>query len=754
MANLTAPLRKALQTRSAEELARIQQHWATEDETLSSDDQELLDMISARFAWEALSPDARELLHQIIQFQVMDGIPRADLQKLAGLTEAAFVAALSQLEQNLMLIETRPDAKVRQRLEARGQQSNHVLAVPKDFHVPFKTIHKEIYDVYGDRSKMPLIDLLNTLDPEQLQTLYALDSLHSRSSGLGYYTTASNTNYLLKSLAGKLVQAEFVASLWENLDATEQQICRWLCRADGNAQVTEVQQALQLSRVSMAQHMRKLENYALAFDTFSGQEYRLFIGRGIFKVLRTFIGELDQMQEKLKHISSMPVELEQAPPIVHEAQSLLLYDLAIVINAVYQMVIEPTQAGYVPKRLANKIFPLLHGSRPVYYEESDYYLDMLFSIAKSLELIHLQQNNGQKSRYMPGPKLGEWTRMAAFEQARWLLDLWERAANRSWSDIAGVNFRPSSYGFYLDSHAAREGLLGYLADYCQPGRWYDLAIFLQGVKTRNPLLLRENSRSQAYFGGRNRKDVLANWEHIDAEIITGMLASSLSELGLVTSGYRSESPTNDGSTETHNPDAFQFTELAAQVMWDTNTAKQEASLNARTLIVQPNFELMLLQPDYPTLYKLLPFTKVEQIEMVSRLTLTQESVRRGVEAGFGVEQIIRTLQAYSQKELPQNVLYTLQDWGRLYKDATISQIILLEVSSEAIADEICTSSKLRSLEMRRLGPCAIMVGGQVSLQVLRTTLEKEGVILHIQGDILNAREFASATATSGYGRRR
>jgi len=204
-----------------------------------------------------------------------------------------------------------------------------------------------------------------------------------------------------------------------------------------------------------------------------------------------------------------------------------------------------------------------------------------------------------------------------------------------------------------------------------------------------------------------------------------------------------------------NPDAFLFTELAAQAMWDKNTARLEGSENgrARTLIVQPNFELLLLQPDYPTLYQLLPFVKVEQIEMVSRLTLTQESVRRGVEAGFGVEHVLKTLRACSQKELPQNVLYTLQDWGRLYKDATISQTILIEVSSETVADEICASSKLRSLELRRLGPRAIAVGGQVSLQVLRTTLEKDGIILHIQGDILNAREFASAV-TAGYGKRR
>ena len=462
------------------------------------------------------------------------------------------------------------------------------------------------------------------------------------------------------------------------------------------------------------------------------------------------------MKEQAKKISSASIELEGEPAIVHEAQGQLLYDLAIVINAVYQMVIEPTQAGSVPKRLANKIFPLLHGSRPTYYEETDYYLDMVFSLANSLDLIRLQERLGQKDRYMPGPRLGEWTRMEAFEQTRRLLELWQKALDRSWSDIAGVNYRPDNYGFgySIESLSARQGLLEYLTEHCQPGKWYALAPLLQTIQTLQPLLLREHSRYTIYTNARNRKEVLSNWEHNDGEIITGMLSSSLHELGLVTLGYQSEVAEGD-ITESKNPDAFQFTPLAAQALWKTDaSAEQEVSAERpRTLIVQPNFELLLLQPDYPTLYKLLPFVKVNQVELVSRLTLTQESVRRGVEAGFGVEQTLHTLQACSQKELPQNVLYTLQDWGRLYKDATVSQVILLEVGSEAIADEICASPKLRSLELRRLGPAAIALGGQVSLQVLRTTLEKEGIILHIQGDILNAREFTSAS-TSGYGRRR
>jgi hypothetical protein len=462
------------------------------------------------------------------------------------------------------------------------------------------------------------------------------------------------------------------------------------------------------------------------------------------------------MVEKSKKTPEI-VETTEPPAIVHEARGELLDDLAIVIGASYQMVIEPTQAGRVPKRLANKIFPLLHGSRPAYYEDTDNYLDIVCAIARSLSLLELQENIGQKARYVPGPRLADWAKLRPFEQVGLLLQLWQNPANSFWSDVAGVHYRSSSYGFgfgsYMDMHAARQGLLEYVVQHCQPGQWYSLEAFLQAAKARNPLLLREHSRYASYSGVRNRKEVTANWDANDGEVIAGMFASSLHELGLVTIGF-SSLPSNE-EEEPGNPSAFLFTELAAATLWQKSASAGigEAPGNGRSLIVQPNFELLLLAPDYSTLYQLLPFARVEQVEMVSRLTLTSESVRRGVEAGWNVERVLQVLQEHSQKDLPQNVLYTLQDWSRLYKDATISQILLLEVGSEAVADEICSSAKLRTLELRRLGPCAIAVGGQVSLQVLRTTLEKEGLILHIQGDILTVRDIASSTSTY-YGRRR
>jgi hypothetical protein len=65
---------------------------------------------------------------------------------------------------------------------------------------------------------------------------------------------------------------------------------------------------------------------------------------------------------------------------------------------------------------------------------------------------------------------------------------------------------------------------------------------------------------------------------------------------------------------------------------------------------------------------------------------------------------------------------------------------LLEVATEAQANEICASPRLQELGLRRLGPCVMAVGGNVTLQKLRSMLDKEGIVVHIIGDIITRRE--------------
>ena len=471
---------------------------------------------------------------RVITRELTGGVLRKELQTLSGLANAEFVAALAQLEQSCMLIETRPDARTRQRLEKAGQKTNLVLAIPKDFSDIFAIIHREIYGSGGDRSKMQLIELLGTLDAEKRQLIDMFSTSPGTSVSFYSHTTSP------ASLAGKLVQANIINTLWERLDPNEQKICRRLCQADGKEEVSQVQRTLHLSRSQMAHYANQLENYGLAFTTFSGQEFILFIGCGTFKVLRKLIGELDEHERQVRNlVTTASVEWKKDLPIIHEAPGTLLFDIPIVVNAVYQTVVEPTQAGKVPKRVANKIFPLLHGSRPTYYEESDNYLDMVFSIAKTLGLIRERESLGQKNRYIPDANIDTWTQLEVHEQASRLLETWKKALDHSWSDIAGVNYHLDSYsyGYYMEASASRKGLLKYLAEHCEPGKWYALAPFLETIKTLQPQILRENSRYSAYGSTFRHKDVLSNWDHIDAEIITGMLSSTLHELGLTTLGF-------------------------------------------------------------------------------------------------------------------------------------------------------------------------------------------------------------------------
>ena len=450
----------------------------------------------------------------------------------------------------------------------------------------------------------------------------------------------------------------------------------------------------------------------------------------------------EKAKEKEKQIGPL-IALEEAPDVIKEAQGAALFDIAIVVSATYQQIIEPIQSGRVPKRVANKIVPLLHATRPDYYGDDDIYLDMVFRTAQRMGLLTILEQVGQKARFAPGGELAVWTSLSLPEQIRRLLSSWHDKST-VWNDAAGVNYVEDTYSYYLDLRNGRRVLLEHLVKACQPEVWYSVQELLQSIKESDLLLLHTSSYYSPYNSVQGRKVAFDAWDSSDGEILIGMLDSSLNEFGVVSTGYRL--PAGDKS----NPYAFKLTQAGYLALQQASKQEELAAAAGHNLIVQPNFEMLLLQPDYATLYQLLPFVKVEQIDMVSRLTLTQESVRRGVEAGWAVERILEILRQNSQKELPQNVLYTLQDWSRLYKNATISQTILLEVVSETVADEICASPKLRTLELRRLGPRAIAVGSQVSMQVLRTTLEKEGVIMHIQGDILTTRDYAS----TAYGKQR
>ncbi len=89
------------------------------------------------------------------------------------------------------------------------------------------------------------------------------------------------------------------------------------------------------------------------------------------------------------------------------------------------------------------------------------------------------------------------------------------------------------------------------------------------------------------------------------------------------------------------------------------------------------------------LYRVLPFVEGQHIERVSRVRLTQAALHDGIGHEWSIEKIMATLTELSQKELPQNVTYEMAAWASKHRAAQLSQVVLIEVSSESVAEAVC-----------------------------------------------------------------
>jgi Helicase conserved C-terminal domain len=708
--------------------------------------QAMQDPIAARFAWEHLSADERTVLHSALQVSSSNGILPNVLQTLTRLPEQSFAAALTTLKSHLLLLENpvKVKSKVVTSSKSAGAQPKTtvtqetvMLAVPPEINGSLHAIGREIFETQYNRAEMKLENLLATLNQSTLYTIgghygIVLNDYYSRS------TPSSR-------LAGNLVQPDLIAYAFEQLDPTTRKLCTWLCDQGGKVSLQAVRDYTGFDDPTLATIIRKFEQYALAFDTFAGPERVLFVPRELLKGLKKAVTQADTLPV-------LPptglVALDAPPEVIRAGDTLLVYDMAVIIGAMYQQDIEPTKSSTVPKRIVTKIQPLLHvHPRINAYDLENFTVDMLYSLARVLGLVQLSSEATPdiKQHYEPGPQLEQWSRLSVFEQNQRLLEHW--LTSRYWADLPGANYN-ANYSYYLDYITPRNALLGYLNE-CTPGRWYTVASLMNTIKAQDPYLARPRQAGSSVVNYRLAKDIMANWDRCDGQYILGILASSLHELGIVALGYEQAQPSD--AQKPVNPDAFMLTDLGAAILKKPGS-KPPVYESGRTLVVQPNFELLLLQPDSPTLYNLLPFAQVNQVGMVSRLTLTRNSVLRGMAAGKKMEQVIQFLEQQSQKELPQNVVYTLRDWTKAYKEATIAQVVLIEVENEALASEICQSSKFKKFNLRRLGPTAIAASGDTTLQDLRRVLDKDGYVVRISGD--TAAQAGSKRYPLTYGRPR
>lgn len=412
------------------------------------------------------------------------------------------------------------------------------------------------------------------------------------------------------------------------------------------------------------------------------------------------------------------IPLQTPPQTIRQAEPLILYDLATVCACVFQEKVEPNKNGDLPKKIKEQLRLSLRG-QPRAGTEGDRYPIILFEIANRLGLIKLRDPlfEDGKSRYVRGPQYVRWTQQDSLDQLRQLLDFWTKLP--LWMDARGHHFEYADVAW--QPLKARALLLLHLKQ-CDPEQWHDIRSLLYTLWNQHAgdLRLHEDYWRSSY--GSRGAPTREQWEICEQEMYLGILASSLFEIGIVSLGYHQ---TEKAVEKTPNsPNAFSITSLGHMLLGQRQEREMPAS---KGIIVQPTFEILLLQQDFSALFALLPFARLLQVGVVSRLQLTKDSVLKGRATGLGSQEMLATLTRLNPKALPQNVEYTLSEWAKEYREAIIESVLLVEVSDDLAGDLLCRN---KVLSARKLAPHIIAISTRnATLQELWRECEKEGIVI-------------------------
>ncbi|GAC1394389.1 MAG: hypothetical protein NVS4B11_32900 [Ktedonobacteraceae bacterium] len=684
------------------------------------------DPIAARFVWERLTGDERQVLYRVLPPATRYGTQQDNLLKRAQLLPAQGETAIHHLLELALLQEFAELSRYILGSKKSKTANVTMLAGFDESAESLYLIGREFFTPSGDRTKWDMERLVATLSENEIYK-----TMQNYNEAWGPYYSRSDASGLL---VDALVEMEEPLDHLPNFDPLAYKLFVWLRKQDGKAPLQAVRDFMKVDDATLLKTLHVLAQHGLAFDTFSKNEHLLFVPELLYSNMRHLT--LNKESGKAKEDEGKLIELESEPVAIRPSENIAVYDIAMLVNTIYQQTIEPTQAGRVPKRIATKIRSTLRGQPRLDYDNGDDYIEILLNVMEYFNVIQLTNPSFQDSKpaYEISPASKTWTQKSLLEQTHSLIHYW--IENYAWHDVYGVNY--SSWSTYSwDASGGRKALIKHLYT-CIPGRWYTIDSLLQSIWKEDAFAYRP---TPSYGRAKLRKDAdtRVKWDHCEGEVYRGILSSTLYELGVVDIGYKH--PDALSSTIPINPDYFMITELGRKVMAlgtpGLDSQVLEEQLAQRGLVIQPNFELLLLQPDLSTLYTLLPFAQANRLGMVSRLTLTKASVLRGLQAGKNVEQILHILQEHSQKELPQNVEYTVRDWTKAFKSARLSQVLLFEVSSEEAGQILAALPSLQELGVRQLVPCLFAVSGNVNLQAVRKELEKAGVFVHISGEIFS-----------------
>jgi hypothetical protein len=141
--------------------------------------------------------------------------------------------------------------------------------------------------------------------------------------------------------------------------------------------------------------------------------------------------------------------------------------------------------------------------------------------------------------------------------------------------------------------------------------------------------------------------------------------------------------------------------------------------------------VLLMEFDTRLVYKLLEIAELVRIGVVSTFRLTQPALLTRLTTGLRLEDILTFLAAHTaQQVLPQNVVYTLKDWSKAYREFRLTEVILLETPENETEEGLRRLLGNVPADLRHVGPGTFLVlSTGATFGDLRKRLRQAGIVV-------------------------
>ena len=611
------------------------------------------------------------------------------LSKELSLSEKAVAPAVAEAVQHGFLWP--PAGYLMPATNAKAHQVD-ILQMPDELARAVKAIHKARVD--AEASRLPLREAVNRLDDQGIARLAERWRIDHPRHG----RKREQVNALLVTMLDQHALTEAVA----DAGATAGRLVAVLSETETQLVSTEVlAAAIGQSAVDVRAGLRSLADLGLAQATYAADGQRLvYLPADVVRALKTASTET----------TGLPA-LTEPPAAEVLALPHLLLDMLTFLSFVRLNVPKLTVDGRIPKRTLTQLNKQL--IRPLDENEaaSVQRFNLLLNAASARELL------ARDDVYLlPGLDLPEWENLSFAEQNRQLLNWWLHELY-AYDGFFGYGIN------WIGMHAGRgrQRVAAWLHR-LEPGRWYGIDALIEAIKQRDPMILRSRPEVIQYLGYKGVENLMKVWDEGDGQVLRQMLTEPFHWFNVLDLGHGP-----DGK-----PMAIRLTELGAWLLGEPGQpAPAQATDGELPLVVQPNFEVLALTLDAPTLYRLARYAEFRRADRVAWYELTKASVLLAFDRGATIDQLLDLLNQRSRTGIPQNVEFTLRDWSRGFQRLYIEPAVLLEVDDPAVLDNLQRSKHGKKLG-RRLSPTVALMDTSVQPDTFINALRKDGFFAQVR----------------------